>query len=947
MALTSRPRADEAAPIGRDAEAERLTRLIDEAAAGAKRAALLLGVPGIGKTTLLRSARSHAERRGLVSTYVRVPATAGLPPRFPLGELLDSFVDACERDRTEVPERLRRVVDTLTGTTSVEEYAVSLPQIAEALEEVGRHGPIGVFVDDYDWAPLEGTELLMATLRVIETPVFFLATARLHGAGEEPPSPLPAPTSDLWIEHIEVRGLDPQAVGTLAVAQLGGEVLPSLSDALFARTLGNPLFVGETLQAWRDQRALEQTAGFWGLSEHTPLNEPGSLRDMISARLAKLEDDALSVAGALAVIGREADIDQIAFVGNVTSDRMSDILSLLAANGFVTSEGSASLCYRVAHPLYVTALIDRLGATRVGSFHARVCEELRRRRTAGCYISASELAHHAVRALHPPADLRSLLAAAAAEAESAGSFDEAAMWYGHLAEVSDDPHELVRALSGQATASIRTDPVRSVQLFTYALELEKDPPARARLLLGRARAHRCAGSGELIMEDLEHALPLAGPAELFDIRHAIGIAHGMCGRFDEAELVFRSLVAESEGTPQHWKAIGHLGMVAFIRGDLATGAQLQQTALEGNDDPTYDLYLRVNLAWILIILGRWDEGEVMGKVALEAAVRAGNTVEEAALSCDAARLEAWRGNLPIALDFAQRSLRLASLLGNPSDVIVAHDALALALLENDMPQEAASMLSTVIALDGGVNEPREFSLSYTFFAEACLLCGDLSGAWTALERARDHLPDAPYWVVAVDRVEAQIESFTRDYGRALELLQRWLDAPSALVFEQARVLETASIALQMIGDRDGARARAQEALLVFERFGARKAAGRVATWLAEHAVRKQGRPRSTLPGRLTERETETLRLIVLGRSNREIAEELFISVGTVKKHVENIMSKAGVFRRTELVPFALGIGVLAMEDLRNEPTRRGSGQGSRRKVVRLDLLEASEPVMRD
>lgn len=52
---------------------------------------------------------------------------------------------------------------------------------------------------------------------------------------------------------------------------------------------------------------------------------------------------------------------------------------------------------------------------------------------------------------------------------------------------------------------------------------------------------------------------------------------------------------------------------------------------------------------------------------------------------------------------------------------------------------------------------------------------------------------------------------------------------------------------------------------------------------------------------LTRRETEITQLILLGKSNAEIAGELFISETTVKKHVSNIFEKTGVGRREELI----------------------------------------------
>jgi DNA-binding NarL/FixJ family response regulator len=67
-------------------------------------------------------------------------------------------------------------------------------------------------------------------------------------------------------------------------------------------------------------------------------------------------------------------------------------------------------------------------------------------------------------------------------------------------------------------------------------------------------------------------------------------------------------------------------------------------------------------------------------------------------------------------------------------------------------------------------------------------------------------------------------------------------------------------------------------------------------------------------GQLSEREVEVLALVARGRTNREIARELFVSEGTIKAHVSHIMSKAGVERRSSLVKYALDHGILIAED---------------------------------
>ena len=62
---------------------------------------------------------------------------------------------------------------------------------------------------------------------------------------------------------------------------------------------------------------------------------------------------------------------------------------------------------------------------------------------------------------------------------------------------------------------------------------------------------------------------------------------------------------------------------------------------------------------------------------------------------------------------------------------------------------------------------------------------------------------------------------------------------------------------------------------------------------------------------LTSRELEILRLIVNGKSNRQIAAELKLSVNTVRVHSANIVAAVGIHKSTQLVVYAMRIGLVA------------------------------------
>ncbi len=79
--------------------------------------------------------------------------------------------------------------------------------------------------------------------------------------------------------------------------------------------------------------------------------------------------------------------------------------------------------------------------------------------------------------------------------------------------------------------------------------------------------------------------------------------------------------------------------------------------------------------------------------------------------------------------------------------------------------------------------------------------------------------------------------------------------------------------------------------------------------LMQHAAQATRPPEMALPGGLTEREVEVIRLVARGQSNREIAQSLVISEKTAKAHISNILGKLGLDDRTQLAIYAIRNGL--------------------------------------
>jgi ATP/maltotriose-dependent transcriptional regulator MalT len=102
--------------------------------------------------------------------------------------------------------------------------------------------------------------------------------------------------------------------------------------------------------------------------------------------------------------------------------------------------------------------------------------------------------------------------------------------------------------------------------------------------------------------------------------------------------------------------------------------------------------------------------------------------------------------------------------------------------------------------------------------------------------------------------------------------------------------------------------------------------------LAERAttLQQQSQPGNLIPaypGGLSQREVEVLRRVAIGKSNREIAEELVIAEGTVRRHVSNIYNKIGTINRSEATRYALRAGLLELDEMPSTAGHEGTRSG--------------------
>ncbi|MFG3588311.1 AAA family ATPase [Streptomyces sp. NPDC047990] len=346
-----------------------------------------------------------------------------------------------------------------------------------------------------------------------------------------------------------------------------------------------------------------------------------------------------------------------------------------------------------------------------------------------------------------------------------------------------------------------------------------------------------------------------------------------------------------------------------------------------------------NLAESLCSLGRWDEAAeaarsalgvgVSGKPSGSGALRLADlAVERGDLAEAARRLEAARAHFGTHDPMPQHALPLA------------RSTIRVAAEQGRLP-DARTVLEQ--ALDGGF-PPGTQRYGWPLLLAAATAEADARGLPAAeagrdktvgvlREAARTLATGAPVWHAYERWVRAELRR-----AEGLSDPHDWTEVVSAFEclerpYDLARVRRRLAGSLLAAGAGEEERVRATELLRLAraaaDHLGARPLADSV-DLLAQRARLALGKapgpcvPDPVDPARalgLTSRERDVLRLVAAGRSNRQIAEELFISPKTASVHVSNILAKLGVSGRGEAAALAHRLVLFPQET----PTARTAG----------------------
>jgi DNA-binding CsgD family transcriptional regulator len=298
--------------VERESELGTLTALLDDLAEGRSRAALIEGPAGIGKTRLLAEARRLAKERRIPSLGAR---GSELEREFPFGVVRQMLEPAllARPNRTELFEGAAEVAEAVfapPGTESLggdASFAVLHGLYWLTLDLVGER-PLLLTIDDLHWCDRPSLRMLAYVVRRLEgIPLLILATLRTTEPGTDP-ALLAEIAQDPMTERVIPGPLSVAAMPGLIERRLGSTPDGAFAAACHEATGGNPLLLDELLKGLAAE-GVEPRASRVAVVQDLG---PRAVSRAVLLRLARLGDDDVAVARALAVLGEGAEVGEIA-----------------------------------------------------------------------------------------------------------------------------------------------------------------------------------------------------------------------------------------------------------------------------------------------------------------------------------------------------------------------------------------------------------------------------------------------------------------------------------------------------------------------------------------------------------------------------------------------------------------------------------------------------------
>jgi len=816
---------------------------------------------------------------------------------------------------------LRRGGDTEPGahTDDGGDHVALGARLLEVLGRLQDQGAVVVILDDAHWADASSLRAVLFVVRRLVADRVLVVVATRDDAAALPEGLIKAASEPDRL-RLRLRPLATDELRDLAKA-CGVQLSASAIQRLEAHTGGNPLYTRALLD--------ELPPEAWHRQDNLPA--PRSFAEIVAGRVGACSAAAVRLIEAVAVLGPHCPVAVAASLGEV--DAPLEALEEAGAAGLLRwdqTPGVPTLSF--PHPLTAAAVYGGIGPAQRGRLHAAAA--------ALVQDEAASLRHVAAAAVGPDEALALRLETFAERKADEHSLEVAALHMVTASRLSparaDHEERLLRAVDWMLVAG----DAAQARVFAQQIAAFSEGPRRSSILGQLASLDGDLDVAEQrLTEAWEQCDENADPVLAAMIAHR-NAYHALRLRRDDEVVTWARRALQL--APHDVLAVGWAGTLALSlwrRGDSDQAFEVLESARTG--DEGVDLELRGMRGWLRFVGDDIDGARADLEAAAAGELRHGALLVSSIHLTVLARLQYAVGDWADAVVTAEQALALVSEAEHPHAAFVWWAALAVPAARGDWSAAetyarlaaaesvdrtdrtvALGMSLALVAHARGDNEAMLKALApiaerspnpaldepgfwswQDLYAEALVGVGRTTDAdvflrpHEALAEERGRLSP----IAKLARVRGRLEATLGRGDRAAAAFARAIESiePLGMPYDEALIRLAHGQFLRRNGQRRAAAEQLTRARDTLAELDARPALERCEREIGACGLKPTKRSASERVD-LTPQEQAVARLVVTGRSNRDVAAELLLSVKTVEVHLTRIYSKLGISSRGQL-----------------------------------------------
>ncbi len=399
--------------VGREAELKQLQAAFDGALSGQGALVMVVGEPGIGKTTVTEQLLTYVAMRGGRTLVGHCYEEGSLAlPYLPFVEAMRSYAlvresDALEAELGTGAGEVARIVSEIRDRVAVEMPPPGNPEeerfrlfqaVATFLRNASSAQALCIVLEDLQDGDKGTMELLVYLARSLSG-ARLLIVGTYRDVEVDRRHPLSAALADLRraenFTRIPLRGLTPEEVQRMLSNIAGQDVPYVLAEAIYRQTEGNPLFIQEVARYILESGLARREGGQWVADASLLTQIPEGLRDVIGKRLTRLSEECNRILSIAAVMGRDFSLDVLRTVAGVQEEQLlSAIEEAMSVALLEDHTQGRDVRYRFTHAYFRQTLYGEMIAPRRLRLHNEVAKALEQHYAGRLEEHAAELAEH-------------------------------------------------------------------------------------------------------------------------------------------------------------------------------------------------------------------------------------------------------------------------------------------------------------------------------------------------------------------------------------------------------------------------------------------------------------------------------------------------------------------------------------------------------------------------